>query len=88
MGGFCAALGSGYQVEGLTNYEAAAFYGNIAASYAIEQIGVPQLTATGGKELWNGSDPFARLAELMERFKSKSGRYCSSWTSELIKDQA
>ena len=57
-----------------TDCELAAFYGNVAASYAIEQLSVPRLSITGGKELWNGTDPFSRLAELMQRVKDTPGR--------------
>ena len=72
LGGFCAALGSQSDVTGLSRYEAAAFYGNIAASYAIEQVGVPRLMASGDEELWNGTSPFARLEDLFQRFQRGS----------------
>jgi sugar/nucleoside kinase (ribokinase family) len=40
----------------------AACYGNVGASFALEQIGVPTLEVLrAGKELWNGSDVYARL---------------------------
>ena len=74
LGGFCAAMSSGFIIDDFSPYEAAAFYGNVAASYAIEQLGVPQLNISGGKELWNGDSPFLRLAELMQRFKKKTGQ--------------
>lgn len=72
LGGFCAGLSSGLPAEGFTDIEIAAFYGNVAASYAIEQLSVPQLSVTQGKELWNGSNPYSRLAELLQRYKSES----------------
>ena len=60
-------------MDGFTDYEVAAFYGNVAASYAIEQLSVPQMSIVEGKEMWNGTDPFSRLAELVQRVKSTSG---------------
>ena len=40
----------------------AACYGNVGASFALEQIGVPTLEVLeAGKELWNGSDVYSRL---------------------------
>ena len=86
LGGFCAALSSGFSVEDFTAYEAAALYGNVAASYAIEQLGVPQLRVSEGKELWNGSSPFLRLAELMQRLENKDGQHRGLRASNESKD--
>ncbi len=71
LGGFCEALSSGSAVNNLTEYEGASFYGNIAASYAIEQFGVPQMSVSEDRETWNGSSPFLRLAELIHRLEER-----------------
>ncbi|KAF1842052.1 Ribokinase-like protein [Cucurbitaria berberidis CBS 394.84] len=42
--------------------EASAF-GNVAASFALEQIGLPSCQMRGGKELWNGVQVMDRLTE-------------------------
>ena len=60
LGGFCISLLSRQddQVVGrrCAKYELAAIYGSVAASFAIEQIGLPRLTyrQDDGVELWNG----------------------------------
>jgi sugar/nucleoside kinase (ribokinase family) len=48
-GGFCAGW---VQSEG--NFITAAMYGNIAASFAIEQYGLPKLESDKDGEKWNG----------------------------------
>lgn len=63
LGGLAVALARGRPVE------EAALWGNVAASFAIEQVGLPALTIDAdGNETWNGvrvesrvSDYFARL---------------------------
>ncbi|KAM0712506.1 hypothetical protein Q7P37_011603 [Cladosporium fusiforme] len=47
----------------------AARWGSVAASFCIEQVGMPQLTAvnTPGVELWNGVSVEERLQELKKR---------------------
>ena len=44
--------------------------GSIAASFALEQLGLPRLTSASGssRELWNGTDVTARLEEFRARF--------------------
>lgn len=59
VGGFCKGLlatqNDDLDRHGFTRCQQAAIYGSVAASFAIEQIGVPKLTHRGdGKELWNG----------------------------------
>lgn len=59
LGGFCMGLlsWSNDQVNnhGFTDFEFAAVYGSVAASFAIEQVGMPNLSRRkeDGKELWN-----------------------------------
>ncbi|KLT41647.1 Ribokinase-like protein [Cutaneotrichosporon oleaginosum] len=61
MGGLLAGLL-------LTNdMRAGCIYGSTAASFAIEQRGIPQLSTEHGEELWNGDDAWARLKEMARR---------------------
>ncbi|KAL8949158.1 MAG: hypothetical protein Q9222_004707 [Ikaeria aurantiellina] len=45
----------------------AAVYGNVAASFAMEQIGLPSRALYGEKEMWNDSDVLSRLEECRAR---------------------
>lgn len=52
----------------------AAYYGSVAASFLVEQIGVPQLDRSrslAGIELWNGEDPFNRLDAYQQRLYNR-----------------
>ena len=58
LGGFCMGLAwlkEREQNPGLTEFESAAVYGSVAASFAIEQVGMPKLSRQpeSGKEMWN-----------------------------------
>lgn len=44
-------------------------WGSVSASFMIEQVGVPTLSADGEGELWNGS----RIEERLEEFKVRCG---------------
>jgi sugar/nucleoside kinase (ribokinase family) len=62
LGGLGVALGRGESLE-----EAVA-WGAVAASFAIEQVGVPEMTVNDkDEELWNGQKVLDRLAELKGR---------------------
>ena len=74
LGGFCAALSSNSTVKNFTSYEAASFYGNVAASYAIEQFGLPRMNVSQGQEMWNSSSPLFRVAELIHRLEERTGQ--------------
>ena len=52
---------------GLTPFEGAALPGSIAASFAIEQPGIPKLTCHEGIELWNGERSLDRLDVMRKR---------------------
>lgn len=69
LGGFSVGLvRSGFDVI------AAARWGSVAASFCIEQVGMPQLTSKQQDpegELWNGVSVADRLEELMERSKQE-----------------
>lgn len=75
LGGFCIGLGmtSRWRAEDpsldLSDFEGAAFYGTVAASFAIEQIGMPKVTYgdSDGTELWNGDSPFDRMSAMLSR---------------------
>ena len=45
------------------NISEAACFANVAASFALEQIGLPSRETCEGKELWNGEEVSARLSE-------------------------
>ena len=49
-------------------YEAAC-YGSVAASFALEQIGLPELENAEGEELWNGDSVQKRLMEYKSRLE-------------------
>lgn len=73
LGGYCI----GFLIDewrglgpGLTALEGAALYGSVAASFAIEQSGMPKLTYYDeGKELWDGERSLDRLDIMRERVK-------------------
>ena len=75
LGGFCIGLGvmSRWREKdpslNLSNFEGAAFYGTVAASFAIEQIGMPKVTYrdSDGAELWNGDLPSDRMSAMLSR---------------------
>lgn len=64
LGGFAFGLvKTGNPIE-------AGIYGNVAARFVFEQIGVPTLSyGPGGSELWNDVDVQERLAEYVAKFK-------------------
>ncbi|OKO97755.1 hypothetical protein PENSUB_9681 [Penicillium subrubescens] len=47
----------------------AACYGSVGASFALEQVGMPQLSVQGNEELWNGVNVLSRLEKYMSRQK-------------------
>ena len=62
LGGLAVALARGKSIE-----EACA-WGSVAASFAIEQVGVPELGKDEeGRETWNGERAEERLKEYVER---------------------
>lgn len=61
LGGLAVSLARG---KGL---ETACAWASVAASFAIEQVGMPLLKSDNGKELWNGSDVWERLRSFQER---------------------
>ena len=68
LGGFCAAVADDLRLSGFSMLATAALHGNVAASFAIEQVGPPSFTiGANGEELWNQVKPSKRLQELMLR---------------------
>jgi len=63
IGGFATGL-----LQNLTLDEAAT-YGNVAASFALEQIGTPKFESNGHIETWNGVKVKERLEEYRARLK-------------------
>lgn len=47
----------------------AASYGSVAASFALEQIGLPSLGSDAEKETWNGREVLCRLREYHARLR-------------------
>ena len=65
LGGFIA----GWKASG--DITEASMYGNVAASFAIEQIGLPSCgVVSDGEEIWNGNRVMERLSEYRERLSS------------------
>lgn len=62
---FLGAYAIGY-LNTRDSYQAAC-YGSVAASFALEQIGIPRRTVLNGQELWNGVDVGERLKSYMDR---------------------
>ncbi|KAI9718594.1 MAG: hypothetical protein M1812_004045 [Candelaria pacifica] len=67
LGGFAVGLVRGGAVPGLQNLETAAIWGSVAASFAIEQVGMPILVQDAGREMWNGTQVQERLHEYEKR---------------------
>ncbi|KAF4212930.1 hypothetical protein CNMCM8980_005227 [Aspergillus fumigatiaffinis] len=61
---FLGAYAVGYLRTG--NAVEAACYGTVGGSFALEQVGMPELVSGGDGELWNGVDVFERLREYRE----------------------
>ena len=68
LGGYCIGLlMDEWRDLGLTRFEGAALTGSVAASFAIEQPGLPKLTSHEEKELWNGEQSLDRLDVMRKR---------------------
>lgn len=69
LGGFCIGLLSNPNSFGMTEFEIGAIHGTVAASFAIEQPGMPRLSRheEDGQELWNGESVHDRMNEFTKR---------------------
>ena len=63
LGGFLAGWHCTHDVE------EASMWGNVAASLALEQIGLPSRRTEGGQEFWNGASVLDRLQEYKARLE-------------------
>ena len=71
LGGYCLGMVKKILSPDLTQHESAAVFGAIAASFAIEQIGMPQLSWRGdAAELWNGVSVTARIHTYLSRISA------------------
>ncbi|MCJ1403766.1 hypothetical protein MMC11_006989 [Xylographa trunciseda] len=67
LGGFCIGLLDRCH-EGTVSYEQGALWGTVAASFAIEQVGMPKLSIRDdGIEVWNGEAVADRIKAMEER---------------------
>jgi sugar/nucleoside kinase (ribokinase family) len=66
LGGLAVGLVRGQSAD-MEKLEEAARWGSIAASFAIEQVGMPALGHDGVRETWNGVVVEERLAEFKQR---------------------
>ena len=67
LGGFCVGI-LDVMPQGRTEFEQGAIYGSVAASFVIEQVGMPSMSHTeDGKELWNGEAVDERMAKFCKR---------------------
>ncbi|KAF2792750.1 Ribokinase-like protein [Melanomma pulvis-pyrius CBS 109.77] len=69
LGGLAMGLVRGGATPGPGNLEEAARWGSIAASFAIEQVGVPVLSRTAQGETWNDVRVEDRLSEFKQRLE-------------------
>ncbi|KAL5114068.1 hypothetical protein ACEQ8H_008045 [Pleosporales sp. CAS-2024a] len=67
LGGLAVGLVRAGQATGIEKLEEAAAWGSVAASFAIEQVGMPVLYENGHEETWNGARVGHRLAEYKKR---------------------
>ena len=70
LGGLCMGLQSDTP-EGYSRLERGGIFGNIAASFAVEQFGAPKLSkGPSGDELWNGVPVEERMRRYISRLTS------------------
>ncbi|KAK6336832.1 hypothetical protein TWF718_009620 [Orbilia javanica] len=72
-GGNCFIGGLAVGLVRTKNIVLAAAYGTVAASFAIEQIGMPVLSQNGETELWNGVEVQERLKEYIHKVGLQEG---------------
>lgn len=69
LGGFSITLARASTID-FAAIENAVVYGAVAASFAIEQIGMPTLGRAEGEETWNDDSVGKRIRELQQRISS------------------
>ena len=70
LGGLAMGLVRGGQAPGLENLEEAVIWGSVAASFAIEQVGIATLTSDAAGETWNGVRVQDRIESFRERLRT------------------
>ncbi|KAI4257700.1 MAG: hypothetical protein LQ352_001540 [Teloschistes flavicans] len=74
LGGFCIGFVQSPDANRADRFEEAALYGTVAASFAIEQVGVPVLTHSAtGEESWNNVTVKQRLDEYERKVAERNG---------------
>jgi sugar/nucleoside kinase (ribokinase family) len=71
LGGLGVGLVRGNRHDPVQCVEEAAIMGSVAASFAIEQIGMPTLVKQADNETWNG----VLVDDRLQEFKSRLGQY-------------
>ncbi|KAI9831794.1 MAG: hypothetical protein M1819_004691 [Sarea resinae] len=71
LGGLAVGLVRGGPQPGLQNLEEAAIWGSVAASFAIEQVGMPTFVQDTEGETWNG----VRVEDRLDEFKKRLETY-------------
>ena len=61
IGGYCMSLIENPQTNDSEVHKRAAIWGSVAASFVIEQVGMPSLTVSDHQELWNGDSAMRRV---------------------------
>ncbi len=73
LGGFCIGALQSVGENRAAKFEEAALYGVVAASFAIEQVGVPTVERVGSnEEIWNGEKVEHRLKLFRERVAERT----------------
>ncbi|KAL8870498.1 MAG: hypothetical protein Q9174_003475 [Haloplaca sp. 1 TL-2023] len=80
LGGFAMGYLDSEGTSRADKFEEAALFGAVAASFSIEQRGVPLLsTSAAGEEVWNNSRVTDRLAEYRRRVEETTNHAKKSW---------
>ena len=70
LGGFCMGLLQHAAGESrASSLQLGAVYGSVAASFVVEQVGMPKLSMVNGEELWNGES----VGDRVEKFHQRTG---------------
>ena len=67
LGGLAVGLVRSGATTSIERLEEAAIWGSISASFAIEQVGMPNLSHTSKGEMWNHVEVEERLSEFRQR---------------------
>ena len=70
LGGLAVCLARAQTSGDLALAKEAAAWGSVAASFAIEQVGMPALNSDVDEETWNGASVIGRLSEYKRRLRA------------------